>query len=124
MRPEGRWVHGTASSGCGLVVRSGSSGSYGCTVRFAVFLSGSTGVLGCTLGVAWIVQVRLVRLGAHLGSLGSFGFIWFVRVCPCDRWVRFRSFSTSECALRFICFVAVRPGVVQVRLVCSGARRG
>ena len=66
--------------------------------------SGSTGALGA----AWFVQVRLVRLGAHLGSLGSFGFVWFVRVCPCDRWVYFRLFGTSECALGFIRFVGVR----------------
>ena len=85
---------------------------------------GSSGLFGCTPAIACFVQVRL-----SWGSLGSFGFVWFVGVRPAlgcfgfvsivrvrhvGRWVVFYSFGTSGCVL-------VVAGYVWVRLFRLGA---
>ena len=57
--------------------------------------------------------VRLVRPGAPWVSLGSIGFVWFVRIRPCGRWVRSGSSCSSGCALGVA-------GFLLVRLVSSG----
>ena len=76
--------------------------------------SGSSGSSVCARGVAGFFQVRLVRSGMPRGSLGSFGFIWIVRMRHVGRWVRFHASGTSECVL-------VVAGYVWVRLFRAGA---
>ena len=70
------------------------------------------------MGVARFVQVRLVRPGAPLAYLGSFGFVFFVRLFRC---VYYGSHGSSGWALGFHGFVRVcqaRAGVLW-RLLCS-----
>ena len=63
-------------------------------VRFIHNQSGSFGSFGRTLGVVGLIRVRIVHSGVPWGSLGSFGFVWFIRAHPgCDR-VHLRSFGS------------------------------
>ena len=52
-----------------------------CTEGLRV-LSGSSDSSGCALGVSGFVRFGLVRPGSPWDSLGSFGFVWFVRLGP------------------------------------------
>ena len=63
--------------------------------------SGLSGSTGFAVGVAGFVAVCLVRPGAPLGSLGWFGFVWFVQVRPWGDWVQSGS---SSMALRIAGF--------------------
>ena len=69
-------------------------------LRPAALLSSFGFICRYALGVALFLLVRLLRLGAPLGSLRSFGFAWFVRVRPGDRCVRSGSSCSNGCALR------------------------
>ena len=81
-----------------------------CCVR-----SGSSGSFRCAMGVVGFFRVRLVRLNSPWGSLGSFRFVWFVRVRSGFGRVHqvrssapWRSLSSSRCALAVTAFVRVR----------------
>ena len=58
----------------------------------------------CAIGVA---RVCFVPAGAPWESLGSFGFVWFVRVCSGGRYIRSGSTGSSECALCVERFVRI-----------------
>ena len=99
VRPGGCWV------------LSGSSFLYGCDLSVDGFMrllcpaaAWRSTTSGCCLVVAGFVQFGLVRPCTPSGSLGSSGF------CPGAPWVSLGSFW-------FVWFVRVRPGV---RLVHSG----
>ena len=66
---------------------------------------GSSGLFSCALGVVGFVRIPLVPFGAPWLSLGSFRFIWIVRVGPGGRWVPMDSSGSSGSAL----------GVIRVR---------
>ena len=79
--------------------------------------SNSSGKPRCALGVTGI---RLVRLGPPWGSLGSFGFVWFVTLRP---GVRSGSSGMSVCTLGVVGFdlvCLVRPGAPWVSLSSFG----
>ena len=63
------------------------------------------------LGIAGLFWVHLLR--SAWGSLGSFGFLWLVRVCRVGRLVRSgspSSFGSALCSFPFLWFVWERPG--------------
>ena len=91
VRPGVRWV------------RLGSSVFSGCAFRSA-------------LRVAGLFRVLLVRPGAPRGLLGSFGFVWLVRVRPVGCLV-LSGWSSFGSTLRVA-------GFGRVRLVCSSVPRG
>ena len=66
--------------------------------------------------VAGFVRFGLVRPCTLWGSLGSYWFVWFVRVRPGGRLF----FSDSSASFESALGVA---GFVRVRLVCSGSPR-
>ena len=92
MGPWGRWVR-LGSSGCALYVVG--------FFRARMFRPVSPLVVvpirpDAPWGSVGLVQVPVVPLGAPWRSLGSFGFIWFVRESPGSGWVRSGS---SGCAV-------------------------
>ena len=92
------------------------------------FLSGS---YEWALQVVWFDRVRLVCRCVPCVSLGSFGFVWFVRVRPWGRSVRSGSsgsswFTIGIAGFRLVCsgapwVVSMRPGIV---CVCPGSPCG
>ena len=81
MHPGGRWVN------------LGSSGSSGCTLAVARFVW----VPLVPLGEPW--RSFLVSASGSWMSLGSIGFVWFVRVCPGGHWILPGSSCSCGCVL-------------------------
>ena len=112
MRPECRRVHGTASSGCGLMV------AWLVQVRL-VRPGGRCNSLG-SFGFDWCVWVRVGGRLVRSGSSGSYerklripGFVGVHLVRPGAPWGSHGYSRSSWCA-------HVVVGFVQVRLVRSG----
>ena len=61
-------------------------------------------------GAPWwsLGSMHLLCPVATLGSLVSFGFVWFVRVLHGCRWVLLRTSGSSRCALGVARFVGIR----------------
>ena len=74
---------------------------------------GIVGVLRVPLVHSALTGVRLVLSGGHWGSLGSFGFIWFIRARPRCCWVYSGSFGSIGHSMGVV-------GFIQDRLVDSG----
>ena len=64
---------------------------------------------------------RLISLGAPTMCLGSFMFVWLVRVRPGCHWVRSGSSGSSGCALCVAGFVGVRMDSSGAPLWSSGS---
>ena len=76
-----------------------------------------SGFFGCVLAVAGFFRVHLVRAGGLWRSLGSIGFVWFVRVLPGCHWILQCLSGSSGLAMGVT-------GVARVRLVRKGAPFG
>ena len=110
----------------GLWVRSDSSCSSGCALGVLEFVWVRLVHPGAKWWVVEFVRVHLVCPGAPWTSVGSFGFVWFVRVCPGCRWVRSGSSALSGCALVVADFMLVcllRPFAPWRSLGSSGSFR-
>ena len=90
------WFVRVRPGGCG--VRSGLSGAF-------VYALDVVGVCRVRCGALLWSLVRLARPVLPWRSLGSFGLVSFVCVCPGGGWVRS---SSSGCAFVVVGFVRVR----------------
>ena len=99
----------------GCCVHAGSLSLLGFALGCRCFHSGSLGSLGLALGVVGFIWSGGVHLASRLGSLCSFGVVWFGGVPPRGSWVNPGSFGSLGFALVVVEFALGVVGFIRGR---------